>query len=96
MRQQTSIPRTRLLSASHRETKSRSATPTGSIRVRANLSQMIRPGDVHMYHGYPDADANRLLEGDYLDPISGFPGYKAALCAVCKASAYPDARDASG
>ena len=61
------------------------ATPTGSIRVRANLSQMIRPGDVHMYHGYPDADVNRLLEGDYLDPISGFPGYKAALCAVRKA-----------
>jgi anaerobic selenocysteine-containing dehydrogenase len=60
------------------------ATPTGSIRVRANLSQMIRPGDVHMYHGYPDADVNRLLEGDYLDPISGFPGYKAALCAVRK------------
>jgi anaerobic selenocysteine-containing dehydrogenase len=60
------------------------ATPTGSIRVRANLSQMIRPGDVHMFHGYPDADANRLLEGDYLDPISGFPGYKAALCAVRK------------
>ena len=60
------------------------ATPTGSIRVRANLSEMIRPGDVHMYHGYPDADVNTLLEGDYLDPISGFPGYKAALCAVRK------------
>ncbi len=37
-----------------------------------------------MYHGYPDADVNTLLEGDYLDPISGFPGYKAALCAVRK------------
>ena len=63
------------------------ATPTGSIRVRANLSQMIRPGDVHMYHGYPEADVNTLLEGDYLDPISGFPGYKAALCAVRKVPA---------
>jgi anaerobic selenocysteine-containing dehydrogenase len=60
------------------------ATPTGSIRVRANLSEMIRPGDVHMFHGYSEADVNRLLEGDYLDPISGFPGYKAALCAVRK------------
>ncbi len=60
------------------------ATPTGSIWVRANLSHMIRPGDVHMFHGYPEADVNRLLEGDYLDPISGFPGYKAALCAVRK------------
>ncbi len=70
------------------------ATPTGSIRVRANLSQMIRPGDVHMYHGYPDADVNRLLEGDYLDPISGFPGYKASLCAVRKAPTETIAREA--
>jgi anaerobic selenocysteine-containing dehydrogenase len=60
------------------------STPTGVIRVKANLSQMIRPGDVHMFHGYSDADVNTLLEDDYLDPISGFPGYKAALCAVRK------------
>jgi anaerobic selenocysteine-containing dehydrogenase len=70
------------------------ATPTGSIRVRANLSQMIRPGDVHMYHGYPDADVNTLLEGDYLDPISGFPGYKAALCAVRKVPTKASTREA--
>jgi len=27
---------------------------------------------------------NALLLGDYLAPISGFPGYKASLCAVRK------------
>ena len=37
-----------------------------------------------MYHDYPEADVNTLLPGDYLDPISGFPGYKASLCAVRK------------
>jgi anaerobic selenocysteine-containing dehydrogenase len=58
------------------------STPFGSIQVNANLSHMVRPGDVHMFHGYPGADVNTLLSGDYLDPISGFPGYKAALCAV--------------
>jgi hypothetical protein len=42
---------------------------------------------VHMIHGYSEADVNTLLEGDYLDPISGFPGYKAALCAVRKVPA---------
>jgi hypothetical protein len=42
---------------------------------------------VHMLHGYPEADVNSLLESDYLDPISGFPGYKASLCAVRK---WPD------
>jgi anaerobic selenocysteine-containing dehydrogenase len=60
------------------------ASPTGSIRVRANLTEMVLPGVVHMFHGYAEADVNTLLEGDYLDPISGFPGYKAALCAVRK------------
>jgi hypothetical protein len=37
-----------------------------------------------MYHSYPEADVNTLLSGDYLDPISGFPGFKASLCAVEK------------
>ena len=63
------------------------ASPTGAIKVRANLSQTILPGVVHMIHGYSEADVNSLLEGDYLDPISGFPGYKAALCAVRKVPA---------
>jgi anaerobic selenocysteine-containing dehydrogenase len=69
------------------------ASPTGSIRVRANLTQMVMPGVVHMFHGYPDADVNSLLEGDYLDPISGFPGYKAALCAVRKPPATTHVRE---
>jgi anaerobic selenocysteine-containing dehydrogenase len=59
-------------------------TPTGAIRVRANLTELGQPGVVHMYHDYPDADVNQLLEADYLDPISGFPGYKALLCRVDK------------
>ena len=60
------------------------ATPSGSIRVRANLTNMVRPGVVHMYHDYPEADVNTLIEGDYVDPVSGFPGFKALLCAVRK------------
>lgn len=59
-------------------------TPAGSIQVRANLTELAQPGVVHMYHGYPEADVNSLLPGDYLDPISGFPGFKASLCAVKK------------
>ncbi len=60
------------------------STPAGAIRVKANLTELARPGVVHMYHAYPEADVNLLLEGDYLDPISGFPGYKGLLCAVRK------------
>ena len=58
------------------------ATSAGAIRVRANLTELGQPGVVHMYHDYADADVNLLLEADYLDPISGFPGFKALLCRV--------------
>ena len=37
-----------------------------------------------MYHGHPAADVNLLVDPDYLDPISGFPGFKALLCSVRK------------
>jgi hypothetical protein len=35
-----------------------------------------------MYHAYPEADVNSLIDADYLDPISGFPGFKGLLCRV--------------
>jgi len=63
------------------------ATPSGAIRVRANLTELGRPGVVHMPHGDPEADVNLLLDPDYLDPISGFPGFKALLCSVRKVGA---------
>jgi anaerobic selenocysteine-containing dehydrogenase len=59
-------------------------TPYGSIEVRANVTELAYPGAVHMFHDYPEANVNTLLAGDYLDPISGFPGFKSSLCAVHK------------
>ncbi len=70
------------------------ATPSGSIQVRANLTNMVQPGVVHMLHAYPEADVNTLIEGDYLDPVSGFPGFKALLCSVRKVT--PAAAPATG
>jgi Anaerobic dehydrogenases, typically selenocysteine-containing len=58
------------------------ATPSGAIRVLANLTELGQPGVVHMYHGHAEADVNLLFDPDYLDPISGFPGFKALLCSV--------------
>jgi len=60
------------------------ATPRGSIRVRANVTELTPPGVVSMYHGFPSADANELIDPDYRDPISGYPGYKSLLCQVNK------------
>ena len=63
----------------------RISTPKDAIVVKANLTQMVQPGVIHMYHGHSLADVNVLFEGDYLDPLSGYPGFKSALCKVEKA-----------
>jgi anaerobic selenocysteine-containing dehydrogenase len=65
------------------------STPRGTIQVKANVTELAKEGVAHMYHDYPEADANSLLPGDYLDPISGFPGYKSSLCAVKKIAPTP-------
>ncbi|MGC8659270.1 MAG: molybdopterin-containing oxidoreductase family protein [Desulfomonilaceae bacterium] len=62
----------------------RLSTAKDAIVIKANLTQQVQPGVIHMYHGDAAADVNTLLEGDYLDPLSGFPGFKAALCKIEK------------
>jgi anaerobic selenocysteine-containing dehydrogenase len=58
------------------------STPRGAIRVKANLTEIVPPGVVNMYHDYPEANVNLLVEPDYLDPISGYAGFKSLLCEV--------------
>jgi anaerobic selenocysteine-containing dehydrogenase len=60
-------------------------TPRHALRVRARVSDAIAPGMAGIFHGWPQTEVNRLLEPDYLDPISGFPGFKSLLCQVQKA-----------
>ncbi len=60
------------------------ATPRASIRVKANLTERVPPGVIAMYHAYPEANVNLLVEPDYLDPISAYPGFKSLLCQVKK------------
>ena len=60
------------------------STPLDSISVRANLTHSAAPGEVHMYHGYDEADVNRLIPADHRDPYTGFPGYKQLRCRVKK------------
>jgi anaerobic selenocysteine-containing dehydrogenase len=59
-------------------------TSRNAIRVKANLTERVPPGVVSMYHAYPEADVNLLVEPGYLDPISGYPGFKSLLCDVRK------------
>jgi len=58
--------------------------PRGSIQAKANVTELVMPGVVGMYHGWPEADINTVTGRNY-DPISGFPSFKAELCQVKKA-----------
>ena len=62
------------------------ATPRGAIRVRANVTEYVPTGVVNMIYGFPGADINEILDPDYRDPISGFPGFKSLLCEMKKTS----------
>ena len=63
------------------------STPRGTVRVLAHLTATVREGDVHLYHDWPEANGNDLMAGDYLDPVSGFPGYRSMLCKITPANA---------
>jgi anaerobic selenocysteine-containing dehydrogenase len=58
-------------------------TPAGRITIKANVTHQARPGVVHVFHGWPQADVNTILART-LDPISGFPAFKSQLCQVRK------------
>lgn len=62
------------------------STPRGSIKATAHLTATVHPGVVHMYHGNEQANTSWLMAHDFLDPYSGYPGYKSFLCSVEKDS----------
>ena len=60
------------------------STPCGKITVKANPSDLVKTGTIHMYHGYREADVNSLISVLHNDPYSGFPGYRSYRCRVDK------------
>jgi anaerobic selenocysteine-containing dehydrogenase len=60
------------------------STPRNAIKVKANLTEVVPVGVISIYHGYRTPEINTLFEPDYLDPVSGFPGFKSLLCQVKK------------
>ena len=59
-------------------------SPWGAIEVGVDIDDGLLRGCVNMYHGYSEADVNTLIPAHYLDPYSGFPGYKAIACRIRK------------
>ena len=60
-------------------------SPRGKVAIKAQLTEGIMPGIVHIPHGWAEFDCNLLTDHEKRDPVSGFPGLKSALCRVRKA-----------
>lgn len=58
-------------------------TRIGGLNVKANITERVMNKNVHMYHGYPEADVNSIVCDDF-DPYSGFPAYRSCLCKIEK------------
>lgn len=59
-------------------------TPVGSMELELSINSSCLPGAVNVYHGAENKDINLLVDDTYLDPISGFPGYKSYCCRLEK------------
>ena len=60
-------------------------TRAGRITVQANVTELAAPGELCMIHGWREANVNRLLPMDLLDPSTGFPAYKQFPCRIRRA-----------
>lgn len=58
------------------------STPYGRVETTAHLTATVLRGVVHMYHGNESANLSYLMLHEFLDPISGYPGYKSFPCRV--------------
>ena len=61
------------------------STQRSDVKVKARITNTLPPGLVNIFHGWPEIELNHMIDPEYLDPISGFPGFKSLLCNVQKA-----------
>ncbi len=67
------------------------STTAATLHLRANLTLTANRGELHMFHGYEEANANELVPNTENDPYSGFPSFKQIRCRIEK-----DAADSNG
>lgn len=58
----------------------------GQVVFRAEVTDKMKQGVVHAFHGWNSANINELTDDQSLDPISGFPPFKSLLCQVRRTS----------
>lgn len=59
-------------------------TPVGKMELTLKTTASTLKGTVNVYHGAGQKDINLLLDDTYLDPVSGFPGFKSYCCRLEK------------
>lgn len=59
-------------------------SPRGKVTFYADVTDIMKQGVVHCFHGWNSANINELTDDKHLDPISGFPPFKSLLCQVSK------------
>ena len=62
-------------------------TPVGQMDMEAVVNSSCLKGAVNVYHGAGNYDINLLIDDQYIDPISGFPGFKSYCCRIVKKGA---------
>ncbi|MCP4604789.1 MAG: molybdopterin-dependent oxidoreductase [Proteobacteria bacterium] len=58
------------------------STPVGSIKMKVKYNDGMKLGVISIPHGWSEANACELVNGEHLDPIMGYPEDKAILCKV--------------
>ena len=61
-------------------------TPRGSIKIKAHVTQDIKPDVVSVPHGWAEANCNILLDAKLLDPVSGYITLNSVACRAVKLS----------
>lgn len=59
-------------------------SPHGRIELDALVTDVVHPETVRLQNGWATANANLLTDGDALDPVSGFPAFRSAVCRIEK------------
>lgn len=59
-------------------------TDQASVTMKIVYTRKAQPGSVYTYHGMAQADINRLLKADDVDPYSGFPAFRSSQVQIRK------------
>lgn len=63
--------------------KARVFNDFGEIEMTVEVTNLVLPGCVDMFHGWSQANVNLLIPREF-DPITGYPPFKEGLCEVEK------------